>query len=515
MRIIAYKAQNIPEATLITESTGEVISSNEPGRIFNFLLEDFEDTIRVAWDLDEFAALILRYFPLDLLSKLSRNKKCTLPPYRIFYIPSKLLSITHIPTRKQSTIYHLSQYYPALYEPDIDDMVSLGQELLHTLKKMNLEPTKLTSPVAIYDECILSRIDLPEAKDMPVDACELALRCSGKLWIEAHQLGYFPQTYDYDMNSAFPFVTQNLIDIRDCKWLHSPNYQPEAIYGYTNCNVEIYPHVNLSPIIYDGEEHLISPTGKFPSHLTKAELDFIRKHNIGQYHIKDGWWAIPKIPNPPKPLFYHITQLLKYKGKSPLHTLLAKTMSAGIYGKFGEEWTDSYGHHFNPCWYSEISTTVRLLVAEFAYAFNLHTENYSNLLHIAVDEVKTTEPIPIPKDNKRWKHAYQGHSLLISSGLCYTRLNKPKSLTIDQVVSLIEAHPSSAYYQTQVNRPITLGDAVGRKQPELIGKLANFRTSIDLTHPDHDRHFPALPKTGQDLLSNTYQSQPKQIERRP
>jgi hypothetical protein len=46
--------------------------------------------------------------------------------------------------------------------------------------------------VAIYEEAILSKLDLPKITDMPKEVAEMAYECSGRLWVEAMILGYFP-----------------------------------------------------------------------------------------------------------------------------------------------------------------------------------------------------------------------------------------------------------------------------------------------------------------------------------
>jgi len=62
--------------------------------------------------------------------------------------------------------------------------------------------------------------------------------------------------------------------------------------------------------------------------------------------------------------------------------------STGIYGKFGEERANEFGPYFNPCWFAEISTQVRLQVAEELYSHGIgpgDNEGYKSLIHISVD----------------------------------------------------------------------------------------------------------------------------------
>lgn len=196
--------------------------------------------------------------------------------------------------------------------------------------------------------------------------------------------------------NSFPTIAKDLVDIRDCKWIHSPEYHEEAVYGFVKCEVTIYDWVMVSPIIMDTEEALISPTGAWETHLTKSELDFITKWKVGSFVIKDGWWAVTSRKAFRKPLKAPMGTLLEYKQGTELQRLLAKRMSTGIYGKLGEERSEEFGPFFNPVWFSYISTNTRLQVADFLYSHDIgpgDNEGYSHLLCISVDGFMLDCPI--------------------------------------------------------------------------------------------------------------------------
>jgi len=159
----------------------------------------------------------------------------------------------------------------------------------------------------------------------------------------------------------------------------------------------------VSPIIHDTEDALISPIGTWETCLTKSELDFIMKWGIGEFKIKDGWWAITARKAFKKPLLSPMEKLLRYKQGTPLQSLLAKRMSTGVYGKLGEERTDEFGPYFNPVWFATISTEARLQVADFLYTHGIgpeDNEGYKHLIHIGVDGIMLDEPIEaIPQNS--------------------------------------------------------------------------------------------------------------------
>ena len=190
MRIVAYQTSTQNGKVLLAESTGEFVLDNAIDKLFWFLLEPYDLTIKVCWDLDATVSVFLKLLGVAACRQLKDTKKYRQPPFNVFYIPDKIFSISHI-SGLRANLYGLEQYFPELDEPDVKEVQLLGMKLLAELKKMGLRPTKLTSPVAIYEECVLSKLDLPKVKDMPVEASEMAWRCSGRLWIESHIIGHF------------------------------------------------------------------------------------------------------------------------------------------------------------------------------------------------------------------------------------------------------------------------------------------------------------------------------------
>ena len=198
MRIIAYKTLVNNSKVQLLESTGEAtIFTDDFFLLLGTLLEPYERTIRITWELDATVAPILKLLGEERCSRLHRTHKCRLSPTEsIFYVPGKVFSVDgvirvdNLNYKAKSSLYDLQQYYPELDEPeDLTEVQQLGVKLMYELKKMGLQPSKLTSPVAIYEECVMRRLDLPTVVDMPKEVAEFAYRTSGRLWIECHQIG--------------------------------------------------------------------------------------------------------------------------------------------------------------------------------------------------------------------------------------------------------------------------------------------------------------------------------------
>jgi len=510
MRIIAYRTSNQDGKVLIEESGGDSALTGDPIKLFEFLLEDYSPCIKICWDLDSTVAPLLKLLGENACRKLRESKRLFYSPFSLFYVPEKVFIVNH-PAAKMS-LYGIEQYYPELLEPDVEMVQQLGVKLMGELKKMGMQPTKLTSPIAIYDECVMSKLDLPRLKDIPAKAAEFAYRCAARLDIEAHQVGYWEKVWDYDLSSAFPSVAKELIDFRECKWVESPEYHPEAIYGYVNALMTIYDWVMVHPILRETEDGLDSPTGTWPDFFTKGQLDFVRKWKIGEWKILEGVWASTSRKALKKPLKIPMDNLLGYKQGSVLQSRLAKRMSTGVWGRMGEDWGAEFGPNFNSVWFAEVSTQVTLQVAEFLYSHGIgpgDNEGYKTLVHIGVDGTMLTEQI----DNKdsQWRLAYEGEALVISSGLVYTALTKPKGLKLGEVLAMIKEHPRQPYYEKKITRRLTLGDSLAQHRLGDIGKEFDFSVSINLLNQDHDRIFPKTPQTGQQLLSKHYPSKPRKV----
>jgi len=129
-----------------------------------------------------------------------------------------------------------------------------------------------------------------------------------------------------------------------------------------------------------------------------------------------------------------------------------------------------------------------------------------------VDGVLATEPIPMESEggNGNWKLSSESPALVISSGLVFQGSKKPLGLTLDRVKELIEANSRAAYYETLVNRRVTLSQALEGKFEDL-GKEVLMHTSLDL-NLERDRYFKVLPKTGNQLLTKHYDSEPLKVK---
>ena len=111
----------------------------------------------------------------------------------------------------------------------------------------------------------------------------------------------------------------------------------------------------------------------------------------------------------------------------------------------------------------------------------------------------------------KWKLSYIGPALIISSGLVYTGMTKPKGLDLATILEMFREHPRVGHYEKRLKRRLTLADALAREKLGDLGTEVEMVSSIDFYGQKHDRDFVKLPKTGGQLLNNKYSSKPKKV----
>lgn len=551
MRVVGYRSL-LPN--YIEDSTGASCAFQSLREALEFLTEPYEIPsegeqiiFRMAWDVDEFAAVILRLLPKELALELHETTRCQVSfeadygtvVYKLWYAREKGFAVKNLGLRFESMIFHLKQFFPeGTDEPeDTDYCINLeayGRYLLQTFKKMGFQPQTLYSPVSALKP-VLAKMNLPTFKDMPQEASLMAIECAGRPWHEAIQLGRFEQVWDYDLSSAYPTILSKCLDIRLGRWVQSPNYQMGAMYGYAKCKVTIFDKVKWHPIVMFREDDVnVAPTGTWPDCLSKRKIDLIKRWGIGETSIQNSWWWIPETSS--RPLFKLVNRLqsLRHSEKEadvwdyeailsklskklpaislveklmsmPMNRLmshLAKAMLVGVFGYTGQEKKDTLGEFYNPVYFSEATEQTACLVADHIYK--------NKVAPIAISTDGFLSPVELPL-TEGWKLNYSGEAIVLSTNAVYYAGKKPAGLYIDELKSLIQKNPTRSYWQTTKPRLLTLGNAVEWSAIDRIGEEVDIRTSVDLNIA-HDRYFPKLPRSGRDILSKKYMSRPYTIE---
>ena len=184
-------------------------------------------------------------------------------------------------------------------------------------------------------------------------------------------------------------------------------------------------------------------------------------------------------------------------------------MAVGVVGKFLERHDDdTVGKYYNPLYAAQARTRTMLQVASLIYKNNLQ----DSLIHIGVDSVMTSKKVEIPQQSGMgcWREENIGATLVMSSGRVYHGNKKPQGLNYDQIVKLINDKPNESYYTMGLMRPQTLAESIQINDFDGLGRMKDTDSSFDLNllKIDQDRLFKKFPKTGKELLTNKYTSDP-------
>ena len=292
MQILGYHLDR--DSRTIVTSNGDVCK--KPPYI-EFLLKE-KGTLRICYNLDFMVSNLLKVMAVSNsnLLKLYETSELKLSGYKFKYVPKKFFSI-----EKEDNFIVMadaSQYmerWDLIGDPldKAKEACKLGGQVYNALSKLGLHPKTLVSPISAFDKEIFSKLNLPDFADIPPEASEYAYNCCHGPWVAAFQTGRWNKVYDLDVVSAYPFELTKCIDTRLGTWIKTDKWEPDAFYGYAKGIVSITS--DFSPIIYSKTNEMsYTPKGEWETFLNKKEIEFIKKHDIGDFQLDEAWWFFPE-----------------------------------------------------------------------------------------------------------------------------------------------------------------------------------------------------------------------------
>lgn len=476
-----------------------------------------EPTMHVACNLDYLVAWILHKIEMaePELRKLYDNTEIVMPPYRLRYVPGKFFSIGMMGygDPRFIVISDANRYNYWSFSPGEDPVEGAkhakktGEWMLQGLEELGLTPKTLISPVRAWEKERWNEMDVPTASDIPELAAQYSYACCDGNWLELYSKGHFSTVYDFDLRSAYCSVAANLMDPRMGQWIRNPKYQPLATYGYALCDINIKSFA-LSPITFvhitkEGRDNY-TPSGKWERVLPKCKLDYITQWKLGEFTIKDAVWWQPD--EEVFPLREHIMEL--YQEKEAGSEVAKYVLNGGFYGKFIQiKHNRELGDHFMSMYAAEIENQVQVKVADTCML------NKIMPISIEVDGFKTDKKLPIFGGKKigDWRLSSTCAALAVSSGVVALEDHIPdKDFSLDYkwLMEQIRGDPGAREYKKQKWNPVSLGKACQENRLQDLGKLELITKTIDVAH-EKKRSYPNPPRTGGDLLTQVYNSIPK------
>ena len=535
MVVIGYWTNGL----IYEDSRGQKVWANYLSEVLQFLmtpyLADNQKLLpfKFCWDVDLLANPLLQLLHPDQLKQLAETEAVTIEvdgiKYRIWY-PRKdgigtALAITNKTIRtegNESIFWPLTSFTPEGMEAPADalDTQVLGERILEIFaKKIGYQPLphSMFSPVNVLKP-YLEKMNLPRLADLPPKVANYAAHCQMAPWVEAHKLGYWEKAWDVDLSNAYASILRDLPDWRHGDWYESEHFQPKALLGYVNCDVDIRPEVSLHPILLDMEEGAAAVTGRQEDiWLTKELINLVGRWKLGTSHIRSGvWWFPEKVIR--YPLMTVIDKLMaaRYSQNGTPHSIitrfLAKKCLVGLWG-YVARWNWQAGKDpdvfYNPPWATEIRTRTSIKDAELIYRKKL----VKNVIGISVDGFLCDRDPELTREDEAagWKVSGTGPALVASQNHSWFGEKRPEGKTIDEVLQMVHASPQNGSWTWEWKRTGTLGDCVLREDFSLLGEPIECRSTLHLRQ-DWNRACPKVPKTGKSLLSRKWESRPYTIE---
>lgn len=524
-------AENVEGLIVKTDRDGNLIYiETKMGKISNL-------DIFLVYILDRPDTLFVTFYPyeLDIILKKFGERVCSRLIYRgqatdydrgvtMWYAPNKNITIQRM--RRVVRIQSIKDWFKnltledALTDNDIKDQGVTGLTILaNDLNKecmlvLGSKNGDLSAPTTLTNSILENANYRPDFNKIPMEAIELAYTSFHAPWIEMFRMGHFEEIHDYDLNSAYPTEVADLISIDTGEWVESDTFQAGAYYGFCYAVIQIYP-TYISPILMRSEGKLFSTEGTWVGTITKDEIDFIQRHELGNVVVLNGWWYFPSAYD--RPFKKEVTRLLKLRSWAKLkgYNLLEyaiKTSTARLAGKFLQKsinlddlQTYNAGRHFNPIYATIVMTRVKLSLAEQLF------RDKEKILAIVIDgallDGKST--VSTSKDPGDLKLSEKGDGVIFSPFTTFLTENRNPFLVKD----IIQKDPMKTWYPLPSFGPdrLRLCQAILDNKFEWTGRIVESEAIVEVGNTN-DRFWEDKPQYGLDLLLKKYSSFPHMIE---
>jgi hypothetical protein len=494
---------------------------NDGKTILHFLANKFalsKGTLNVFWSLDFNVAALLSKLSLSveqLQTLMTTTKLAIGDTYEITYITGKYFAVRCGKNWGDPyAMFSNADQYDTLYLPteDSEDFAyqcacrakQIGEEVRDALSLLNVtdSPTIISPINAFYKTYMGSgkKWQFPTVSDTDeIDPRigEYAFASLDAGLFEATQKGHWDNVYDYDLNSAYSGAQSTLPDTRKGKWEHVTEFQDAPI-GFYKSNVTITS--NFSPIGFKTKDFNFTPTGTWERVLTQQQCEFIRKWNIGDFVVKDGFvWKPYEWDTIYAPLLNRLYDLKQ--SNTGITKNVIKRILTGNWGKSLEQQGEKFGEFFNPVVGSLVEINTRLKVVNACMYHNVMP------ISIALDGIVVDRPLEnlnMGDGMGQWKLSHQGKCINCNAELCLIDGKDSQqtfTVTYNWVKDEVEKNPDASRYTMTRNSCVTIGKVI--QNPKLLGSLGEIvptSRSIDLG-VEFKRVYPEHPQTGRELLS--------------
>ena len=551
-------------ARLIADNRGNIAHITEAEDVLRFLTTvHFRNSHNFFYNLHFDVNAIIKYLPEENIKELNHTLKTTYLKYDLFYIPRKIFRIIchnhvhkfydiqqffgkslefnarkylnlekYIDPIDRATLGTSAKYwkdnYEAIVKYCINDCVltqKLGQLLYNTLcNKIGLKPNAFTSEAGLTKEFVRTFTEIPNLLQVPMGAIKYSFYSYAGGRFEIVRRGYMGKCSLYDINSAYPYIIRDLVDITQGEWKWTRTLHEKATYGFYLVKV-VTKYNKISPInITLPNNTLCYPLINCLTYITKDELLAYDKYI--DYEIIDGWefYAHSEARQPFKEYIEHV---YSHKQSTPPDRYEYKTykiLMNGLYGCFYEKHKNKdqekirVGKLFNPMYASLITAGTRIQLWNYAM------QDINNFIGFATDSVLFKGTPDLPTSNKLgdWSLEKVGDTTVLRSGF-YKIDNIIKSRGVKKGVKLktptgeydslfdyIYKNPKLLIYPVIATRPLSFSEVLHKSKTftlEDINIFTDQEYKIDINR-DFKRIWERDLTEGIQLLTTEIDSEP-------
>lgn len=522
-------------AFLIADSRGRYAWIRSFDDVVEFFdCEDYAYCLLVAFNLNFDTGALLKHSGEGLCRELVVNNRVSLSGCAIEYIPGKYLQfrfgnrfirIFDVAQFFRGSLDYNAQQYLHVSKASMSsksftvsdygrqDILSycskdaflaqgLGEYVVTAFDKLGVNVQGLASPASVLESYVLDQLLLRNPVHcVPEGALTFAIRSFSGAWFENFKAGYFPKTYRYDLVSAYPSVIRDLVDLSFGSWSHTANRPSDALYGYVYAKVDV-ARAHISPIVFKGVDgSVFHPYGTWYTYITVQELDWLRAHG-GEAKVLDAWWFIPHA------VVYKyrgvVDKFFKVKRDAKAGSMeewSAKIALVGMYGKFLQHRGGYAGRLYNPVYAAEITSRVRLKVADACMT------SPGSIIAVMSDCVSSVSPLNLPVGGEmgEWSPRKASESLWIGPAQ-YEAEGQDRRFRHIPWKKLLREVPSVVDYKVTRNSPLTLLQGIRQNCFEDVGVFADRSVVFNVRKLNWKRFWPKRPSCGGDLLTNQYDS---------
>lgn len=449
---------------LLADSEGRYIYNPNFKDCIDFLwYKASQGLYRTFWNLDfDISAILKLYDDIDKIIELLEGNEIEYRDFTLTYLRPKFfqirkghktLSFTDLFFIYKSSLEYASETFLNQHKIDtidgnllntnllywvnnLDDIIKyciqdckltaeLGRFLLKKLEEAKLpNPRYFSSTASLSKQYFRLNCRIPSIKYIPTNILDISCFCYFGGRFEVLKRGYFPELWNYDINSAYPRTIEDLPDLKYGTWFKVEEGSKKEKIGYYKVLLDI-PESYISALPMKNKGLIIFPHGVFEKWITWYEYDLLKDYIIDLYYGYEYDFNEDKGYYPfRKEIDYLYSKKQENKGINEVFYWIYKIYMNSFYGCMWEKHKNPEGLIvagilFNPIYASIITARTRWQLLK-----DVGKKNWKNIVAFHTDSVISTKPLKNLKINEElgnWslenKDGKAEEGVIISSGI--------------------------------------------------------------------------------------------------